>query len=65
MDRFLFSVDQEDKFPTVSQRRISRLCLDDFPIVLEGGSFQGGSMSFRFENMWLKDVGFVDRVRSW
>ena len=22
-------------------------------------------MPFRFENMWLKDEGFVDRVRSW
>ena len=41
------------------------MCSDHFPIVLEGGSFQGGSIPFRFENMWLKDVGFVDRVRSW
>ncbi|XP_075664335.1 uncharacterized protein LOC142633928 [Castanea sativa] len=55
----------EDKFPTVSQRRLSKLCSDHFPIVLEGGSFQRGSMPFRFENMWLKDEGFVDRVRSW
>ena len=39
LDRFLFSVDWEDKFPTVSQRRMSRLCLDHFLIVLEGGSF--------------------------
>ena len=22
-------------------------------------------MPFRFENMWLKDEGFVERVRSW
>ena len=65
MDRFLFSVDWEDKFPTVSQRWMSRLCSDHFPIVLEGGSFQRGSMPFRFENMWLKDEGFMDRVRSW
>ena len=65
LDRFLFSADREDKFPTVSQRRMSRLCSDHFPIVLEGGSFQRGSMPFRFENMWLKDEGFVDRVRSW
>ena len=49
----------------VSQRRMSRLCSDHFPIVLEGGSFQRGSRPFRFENMWLKDEGFVDRVRSW
>ena len=65
LDRFLFSADWEDKFPTVSQRRMSRLCSDHFPFVLEGGSFQRGSMPFRFENIWLKDEGFVDRVRSW
>ena len=39
LDRFLFSADWEDKFPTVSQRRMSRLCSDHFPIVLEGSSF--------------------------
>ena len=39
LDKFLFSVDWEDKFPTVSRRRMSRLCSDHFPIVLEGGSF--------------------------
>ena len=65
LDKFLFSLDWEDKFPTVSQRQMSRLCLDHFPIVLEGGSFQRGCMPFRFENMWLKDEGFVDRVQSW
>ena len=61
LDRFLFSADWEDKYPTISQRRMSRLCSDHFPIVLEGGSFQRGSMPFRFENMWFKDEGFVDR----
>ena len=65
LDRFLFSVGWEDRFPTVSQRRMSRLCSDHFPIVLEGGSFQRGSMPFRFENIWIKNEGFVDRVQSW
>ena len=27
-------------------------------------SFQRGSRPFRFENMWLKDEGFLDRVRT-
>ena len=39
LDRFLFSADWEDEFPIVCQRRMSRLCLNHFPIVLEGGSF--------------------------
>ena len=39
LDKFLFSADWEDKFSTVSQRRMSRLCSDHFPIVLKSGSF--------------------------
>ena len=65
LDRFLFFADWEDKFPSVSQQRLPRLLSDHFPIVLEGGSFQRGRRPFRFENMWLKDEGFVERVRSW
>ena len=40
LDRFLFTVDWEAKFPIVCQRRMFRLLSDHFPIVLEGGSFQ-------------------------
>ena len=65
LDTFSFSADWEDKFPTVCQRRLSRLLSDHFPTVLEGGSFHQGKRLFRFENIWLKDDGFVDRVRSW
>ena len=42
-----------------------RLLSNHFPFVLEGGSFQRGRRPFRFENMWLKDEGFVERVRFW
>ena len=65
LDRFLFSADWEDKFPSVSQRRLSRLLSDHFSIVLEVGSFQRSRRPFRFENMWFKDEGFVEGVRSW
>ena len=46
----------------VSQRWMFRLFSDHFPIVLEGGSFKRRSRPCRFENMWLKDEGFVDKV---
>ena len=65
LDRFLFSADWEDKLPSVFQQRLLRLLSDHFPIVLEGGAFQRGRRPFRFENIWLKDEGFVKRVRSW
>ncbi|XP_050290362.1 uncharacterized protein LOC126728608 [Quercus robur] len=65
LDRFLFSADWEDNFPSVFQQRLPRLLSNHFPIVLEGGAFQRGRRPFRFENMWLKDEGFLERVRSW
>jgi hypothetical protein len=44
---------------------MTRLCSNHFPILLDCGCFLGGNRSFKFENMWLKVDGFVDRVRNW
>jgi hypothetical protein len=41
------------------------LCSDHFPILLDCGGIQEGKRPFKFENMWLKEAGFVDRVRQW
>lgn len=41
------------------------MLLDHFPILLEGGSHQRGRIPFRFQNMWLKAEGFLDKVKSW
>jgi hypothetical protein len=38
--------------------------LGHFPILLDCGDFQGGSRYFKFENMWLKSEGLVDKVRQ-
>jgi hypothetical protein len=38
--------------------------LDHFLILLDCGDFQRGSRYFKFENMWLKFEGLVDRVRQ-
>ena len=65
LDRFLVSADWEEKFPSVCQCCLSRLLSDHFPILLEGGNLHGGKKPFRFENMWLKDEGFLERVSSW
>ena len=40
LDKFLFSANWEDRFPTVSQRRMFRLWSDHFPFVLEVRFFQ-------------------------
>ena len=41
------------------------MLFDHFPILLEGGSHRRRRIPFRFENMWLKAEGFLDKVKSW
>lgn len=65
LDRFLVSLDWEVKFPSSLQKRLPRLCSDHFPILLDCGGVHWGPRPFKFENMWLKAEGFVDRVRLW
>ena len=65
LDRFLFTTNWEDQFPSIIQRRMPRLLFDHFPLMLECGQFQQGKRPFWFENMWLKAEGFVDQVRQW
>jgi hypothetical protein len=65
IDRFLFSPAWADHFSLVNQIRVPRLLSDHFPIRLDCGRIDGGKSLFRFDNMWLKVDGFVDRVRGW
>ncbi len=62
IDRFLFSSEWEDRYPTVVQKRLPKLLSDHFPILLECGKFLRGKRPFRFENMWLKAKGFGEMV---
>ena len=65
LDRFLFSYEWDEKFPTIKQQRLTRLLSDHFPVMLECGQFRHGKRPFRFENMWLKFESFVERVKGW
>jgi hypothetical protein len=42
-----------------------RVCSDHAPILLSSGCTQSGKRAFKFENMWLKEEGFVAKVKGW
>jgi hypothetical protein len=65
LDRFLVSPAWEMGYPGLIQRKLLRVCSDHAPIILTRGGLQNGKSSFKFENMWLKEEGFVDKVRVW
>jgi hypothetical protein len=65
LDRFLVSPDWEMCFPGLVQRKLLRVCSDHTPILLTKGDLHFGKRPFKFENMWLKEEGFVDKVRVW
>ncbi|XP_059450778.1 uncharacterized protein LOC132181539 [Corylus avellana] len=65
IDWFLVSPELEAWFPGVRQKRLPRLCSDHFPIMLELGEISQEKRPFRFENMWLKEEGFVALVKQW
>ncbi|KAG6637694.1 hypothetical protein CIPAW_11G196100 [Carya illinoinensis] len=65
IDRFLISPSWEIQYPDFCQKRLTRLCSDHFPILLDCGGIPEGKRPFKFENMWLKSEGFVELVRRW
>ena len=47
------------------QQVLPRVLSDHCPLLLEASVVRRGLSAFKFENMWLKVKGFVDRVKQW
>ena len=47
------------------QKRLPRLLLHHFPIMLESGDFSRDRRPFRLENMWFKADFFKERIKRW
>ena len=63
IDRTLASVDWVDHFGNMSQRVLPRVVSDHCLLLVLASSVNKVRSAFKFENMWLKEEGFVERVR--
>ena len=54
-----------DHFGNVSQRVLPLVVFDHCPLLVVAGSVNKGRSAFMFDNMWLKEEGFVETVRQW
>ena len=64
LDHFLVIGDWESHFNGVVQYTLPRPMFDHFSIFLDGGGVRIGPTPFHFENMWLKEEGFKDLLKS-
>ena len=68
LDRYLASVDWEQKYPLVTVQALARAGSDHTPLLLDTGdhAFTGNSSRFSFELSWLRQEGFYDLIaREW
>ena len=64
LDRFLVTDNWDNLFNGAVQGILPRPVSDHFPVLLEGGGLKRGPSPFKFENMWLEEEGFKDKMKT-
>lgn len=64
-DRFLVSAERDEVYPNSKGETFPYTTSDHIPILLNRNNLLSGPRLFKFENMWLKHLGFVEMVREW
>ncbi|KAL4190933.1 hypothetical protein AMTRI_Chr07g78330 [Amborella trichopoda] len=65
LDRFLTSVDWDEKFLKTTSLALPKLASDHCPILLDTNAILRGPYPFRFEHHWLQDSNLFPLVQSW
>ena len=65
LDRFLVSLEWEQKYPLVTMRALTRTGSDHTPLLLDSGiqAHNGNKSHFSFELSWMRYDGFDEMVR--
>jgi hypothetical protein len=61
--RFLMSSSCEDLFPLVTVHKLVREISDHNPLILDTMDIRLKNREFRFENRWIKEENFLDRIK--
>lgn len=62
---FILSPYWENHCLNASQKWLPRVLLDHFPLLLDCNDVVRSRGYFKFENIWLKFEGFVEKLKQW
>ena len=62
---FLISPEWSDTFKSIKQIAVPKVMSDHRPVLLLNGDWEDNPSYFKFENMWLQEEGFLDKIKEW
>lgn len=62
---FLISPEWSDTFKSIKQIAVPKVMSDHRPVLLLNGDWEDNPSYFKFENMWLQEEWFLDKIKEW